>query len=211
MIFPPDLQALILCGGASKRMGREKFLLRYHEQLQWEHLLQMVQKLGGRVFVSCRQDQLPNFPGDCPVLVDDPSVLRPGPARAMLSAHRRFPDIAWFLIACDLPLLTEESVHSLCQARARDAWATAVFNEKTGFFEPLFAIWESRGLGAFAEQSTTCVACPSQFLKRNHTYVHLVSLPNYDELLNANTPACRKHVEEVIARRKASVAPSAQR
>lgn len=55
------MNALILAGGRSTRMGTDKSLLTYHHQPQWRYLYELLTPYCSTVFVSCRADQKGNF------------------------------------------------------------------------------------------------------------------------------------------------------
>ena len=53
----PILNALILVGGKSSRMGKDKSRISYHGVEQIQHVKNMTESLGLQTFISCRADQ----------------------------------------------------------------------------------------------------------------------------------------------------------
>ncbi len=120
----PPINALILVGGKSSRMGQDKSHINYHGKPQWAFLSEMLSKSihnnltkantefaeGLTVFISCRQEQASAF-GDSQIIVDTFTDL--GPYGAILSAFRENPNTAWLVIACDLPLLDAATIQRL--------------------------------------------------------------------------------------------------
>lgn len=188
------LQALLLAGGKSQRMGQDKALLDYHGVPQWQHLLGQAQAAGaGAVFLSCRADQAQIF-APAPVVTD--TFLDLGPMGAILSAFRQAPDSAWLVLACDLPLLDTATIRYLIEHRNPSAVATAFRQppapgeKDMGFPEPLISIWEPRAYPVLLQFLAQGISCPRKVLINAHT--HLLDAPRPQELMNANTPAERE-------------------
>jgi molybdopterin-guanine dinucleotide biosynthesis protein A len=75
-----------------------------------------------------------------------------GPAAGLLSAHVSYPDSAWLVIACDMPLLGEPILSFLCNSRDVQSDATALAIAADQPAEPLCAIYEPGTLAAFLVQ-----------------------------------------------------------
>ena len=54
----------------------------------------------------------------------------------------QFPDSAWLITACDLPLLTTETITELLSQRDPSKIATAFRLAQNDYPEPLMTIWE---------------------------------------------------------------------
>ncbi|HNG90500.1 MAG TPA: NTP transferase domain-containing protein, partial [Saprospiraceae bacterium] len=100
------LCGLVLAGGRSLRMGRDKGSIPWHGRPQWAHVADLLQPLCQEVMISCRPEQAADF-APYPTLPDTFAEL--GPYGALLSAFRRRPDAAWLVTACDLPLLDADT------------------------------------------------------------------------------------------------------
>jgi len=158
-----ELYGLILAGGESSRMGRDKSLLNYHGLPQTEHLYKMAKDMNLPSFISCKSQQVDRLGlSHLPVISDRFSGF--GPLGGILSAMATYPNKAWLVMACDLPLLTTETLNELILARDPLKQATAYFNQERKQFEPLFAIYEpgiySRMLHFLGEG----VSCPQKVL-----------------------------------------------
>lgn len=197
------VKALILAGGKSTRMGQDKAEMAYHDRPQWQHLQQLLAKNGLEVFISCREDQAGLF-ADLPVIIDSFTGL--GPLGAILSAFRHDPDVAWLVLACDLPLFDGPTLGFLLQHRDPSAAATA-FRQvpalpgfpdtapgETGFPEPLVAIWEPKTYVRMLRFLAEGVSCPRKVLINSAT--NLLDAPRPEALVNANTPEERKVILE---------------
>lgn len=182
----PPLFGLVLAGGRSTRMGRDKAALPYGDQTpQLERAVALLGKHVQRVFVSVRADQ-----------ADDPLRARfaqikdrhenIGPIAGLLAAQAQHPQAAWLVLACDLPLLDDASLTHLVGARAVARAATAYRSSHDGLPEPLCAIYEPRSREAVCAWVAAGEQCPRKFL--NSTDTALLDEPNPCALDNINTP-----------------------
>jgi molybdopterin-guanine dinucleotide biosynthesis protein A len=73
-----------------------------------------------------------------------------GPAAGILAAHQFAPDVAWLVMACDMPGIGRQEVQQLMAARNPAADATAFAPAPAGPPEPLCAIYEPGTLANFA-------------------------------------------------------------
>lgn len=182
------LYGLILCGGRSLRMQQDKSQLDYHGLPQWQYLYQLLQPLTEKVFLSCRADQQLNT--ELPVIFD--SVGDAGPATGILSAYKAFPDRAWLVLACDLPLISAQSLDLLMASRDTNKEATAFISSFKQSPEPLMTIWETKGLQRLDLEK----GCPRKTLLKAD--IALIENPFAIEQFNANTPLERDEAIKVI-------------
>lgn len=182
------LYGLILCGGQSLRMQQDKSQLDYHGLPQWQYLYQLLAPLTEKVFLSCRADQQINTP--LPVIRD--SVGDAGPATGILSAHAAFPERSWLVLACDLPLISEQSLQLLVASRDPLKEATAFISSFKQSPEPLMTIWETAGLKRLDLEK----GCPRKTLLKAD--IALIENPFAIEQFNANTPSEREEALRAI-------------
>ncbi|MDR6565721.1 molybdopterin-guanine dinucleotide biosynthesis protein A [Chitinophaga ginsengisegetis] len=178
------LKGLVLCGGFSTRMQEDKSSINYHGMPQWQYLVTLLQSLLPEVYISCREDQQEHFAG-YPNLVPD-SVPFGGPSAGLLSAHALQPETAWLVLACDLPLLSKQSLELLIAQRDATKTATTFVSPVNNLPEPLIAIWEPAGLQALLENVTAGKNCPRKTMLNND--IALFKNPYAAEQFNANTP-----------------------
>ncbi|RRQ48926.1 molybdenum cofactor guanylyltransferase [Maribacter algicola] len=178
------LYGLVLSGGKSTRMGQDKGLISYHGVPQREHLYHLLDTLCDKTFLSVRQDQDEEIASNFKTILDRNEFR--GPYNGLLSAHREYPDVAWLVLACDLPLIDEASLKELISQRDTQKLATAFANRDNPLPEPLCAIWEPEALKtsiAYLEAGNG--TCPRKFLINND--VSLVFPKTPQVLLNANS------------------------
>jgi molybdopterin-guanine dinucleotide biosynthesis protein A len=179
------LYGLVLAGGKSTRMQRDKAALSYHGRTQLEWAMELIAPFVERAFVSVRPDQTQDpVRAKFPQIVDRQDNL--GPIAGILSAQASHPDAAWLVLACDLPFLDAATLKHLVWARQEDRPATAYRSSHDGLPEPLCAIYEPRSRPAIADYVATGKNCPRKFLIRSEA--HLIEEPNPRALDNVNTP-----------------------
>jgi molybdenum cofactor guanylyltransferase len=194
----PPLKSLILAGGKSQRMGSDKANLQYHGKPQTQFLMEILRGVNAAPHLSCRAEQAVDFIMDLatenvPIVVD--SFLDLGPMGAILSAFRHDPNAAWLVVACDLPLLDEETLDFLIKNRNLSAVATAFKSPQSedGFPEPLITIWEPRAYPILLSFLAQGISCPRKVLINSD--IHLLNAPNLEALNNVNTPEEKTAIE----------------
>lgn len=180
----PNIFGLVLAGGKSSRMGSDKGRLRYHGTDQREHVYRLLAEFCGKVYLSVRKDQLEQAPKGLECVVD--RDLHRGPFNGILSAHAQHPQVAWLVLACDLPLMDGASLQCLLDHRRAEKWATSLASRESGLPEPMATLWEPKGLQAALDHLKTAESsCPRKFLMGSD--IALV-WPERDEVLfNANS------------------------
>ena len=180
----PELYGLVLTGGRSRRMQRDKASLEYAGQSQLQRAMQLLTPRVARCFVSVRADQLQDPRRAAYDTIVD---LRPdlGPMGGIHAALHAYPDRAWLVLACDLPLLDTATLQHLIAHRASARAATAYRSSFDGQPEPLCAIFEPRSLVLIEESLARSQQCPRALLARSD--VELLELPNPRALDNVNT------------------------
>jgi molybdopterin-guanine dinucleotide biosynthesis protein A len=183
MSSTPQLYGLVLAGGKSTRMGSDKGLLTYHDVPQQEYLYQLLGELCDDVFLSIRDEQTNTIPAGFKTIIDQNEYR--GPFNGILSAHKAYPDVAWLVLACDLPLIDLETLKHLVENRNPKQGATSFATKESKLPEPLITIWEPSGLQeAIQHMQTAESSCPRKFLINSDTKL---VFPERDEALyNAN-------------------------
>ncbi len=176
---------LILAGGSSTRMQRDKAALRYLGKSQLDRAFELASRHLRRVFVSVRAGQAADATrAQHPLIVD--SVAGEGPIVGIRSALAAFPTAAWLVMACDLPFLSAAALSQLLRERDAAGLATAYRSVHDGLPEPLCAIWEPAAAAALAAYQETGGSCPRKFLIRSAA--RLIEPDDPRALDNVNTP-----------------------
>ncbi len=179
----PPLYGLVLAGGKSQRMGKDKGQIDYHGKPQREFMADVLNEICDETFLSVRSSKNETAT-DYPFLEDTFYDL--GPFGAIASAFRHRPNAAWLVIACDLPLLDLETLDFLVKNRNSSAVATAFNSPVNEFPEPLISIWEPRSYPILLQFLAQGFSCPRKVLINSE--VNLVDAPDGQKLMNVNRP-----------------------
>lgn len=158
----PDTVGVVLAGGASRRMGRDKAALAVDGETLAARAARRLLGVCARVAIADGGRGL--VPG-LPCLPDAPA---PGPAAGILGAARAWPGHTLLVLACDLPRVSEallrELVRRLPVAEAAEAGATAdpdwVVPRWERGLEPLCALYRPAALAALAAAVERGIAAP---------------------------------------------------
>jgi molybdopterin-guanine dinucleotide biosynthesis protein A len=176
---------LILAGGSSSRMHRDKAALQYAGKTQLDRAFDLANHHADKVFVSVRAHQTTDpTRSQRPMIVD--RVPGEGPIVGIRSALAEFPCAAWLVLACDLPFLSDAAIEFLLRERDPAAFATAYNSAHDGLPEPLCAIWEPAAGPALAAYQEGGGHCPRKFLMRPGC--RLLTPQDLRALDNVNTP-----------------------
>ena len=186
------LYGLILRGGHSRRMGRDKGAISYHGRPQVDFLYDLLNGLLDRIYISCRSDQIDKMSTHSHFLLED-RYLGFGPMGGIMSAFHRHPEASWLVVACDMPFLCEEALGELIRGRNPYKMATCFFNEEKDWPEPLCAIYEPKAaikMGMFLSMGKIC---PRKILMNSS--VQILDPKNSKALTNINTPQELQNLE----------------
>ena len=179
------LYGLVLAGGRSTRMQRDKAALEYAGRTQLERAVELLAPLVEQVFVSVRSEQTGDpLRARFPQIVDSGEAA--GPIAGIFAAQARHPDAAWLVLACDLPLLDQQTLEYLLRSRRPQRQATAYRSSHDGLPEPLCAIYEPSSREPIRTYVASGRDCPRKFLINADTAV--IDQPDPGALDNVNTP-----------------------
>jgi molybdopterin-guanine dinucleotide biosynthesis protein A len=179
----PFLKGLVLAGGESSRMGKDKGLIDYHGIPQREYVFELLSAVTKQTFISCKPGQMED--NRFPVLED--AFFDLGPFGAVLTAFQHDSSCAWFVVACDFPLLDLPSLSQLVTERDPSQMATCFWDDKAQLPEPWITILEPRIHPVLIDYHQRGKSSLRGILEdhRSHNIVPM----NSDILLNANSPA----------------------
>jgi molybdenum cofactor guanylyltransferase len=135
-----DVTGVILVGGKSRRMGRDKAFLQIAGKPLFERVLEVFREsFDLLLLVGDRAERFARF--GLPVLPD----IYPGSALGGLYTGLRHAETEYIFVAsCDLPFPNRDILLSLCSLRG--GFDAVVPNTAQGF-EPLFAVYAKSCLG----------------------------------------------------------------
>lgn len=192
---------IVLIGGKSTRMGRDKFLISYNRMPQYQYCEHLLRRHCEEVYFSIRPEQLPMIRDHLarrkrPIgaaalerrfILDKESSI--GPCAGIISAHRAHPLEDLFVLACDLPLLRRNHMKALAISHSNPNEVT-LYSPK----EPLCGVW---GVNVLKDLARSRAVEFNHSLVRylQHQNLNIVAAPEKSAnfLANINSPKCLPH------------------
>jgi molybdopterin-guanine dinucleotide biosynthesis protein A len=138
--------AVLLAGGESRRMGRDKAAVFFQAEPLWRRQLRVLRDLGSdKVFVSARTEST-WLPDDTELLLDEPPSR--GPLSGLTKALAQMQTSHLVVLAVDMPLVTREQLQFLCSEATEGCGVVPVIRERA---EPLAAIYPKESASDFVE------------------------------------------------------------
>jgi molybdopterin-guanine dinucleotide biosynthesis protein A len=190
----PVLNGLVLAGGKSKRMGFDKGAVDWHGKEQRYYMADLLKDFCADVYIS-RSSIEQDIDTKYQALTDTYTGL--GPYGAILSAFKEKPDNAWLVVACDLPLLNQDTLKYLVENRGTSAIATAFGNGYQGLPEPLITIWEPKSNEVLLSFLGEGISCPRKVLINSDA--KLLQAPDVNALTNVNTPEDFEKIKKLLS------------
>ena len=138
------ISVVLVAGGESRRMGRDKATLLFHAKPLWQIQLELLQKLEPtEILVSARTDPVWR-PADVQFIADD--LPSRGPLSGLAASLTRMRAQHLLALAVDMPFMTEEYLKFLCNQIEPGCGVVANIEDR---FEPLAAIYPHEALANF--------------------------------------------------------------
>ncbi|HEV7381429.1 MAG TPA: molybdenum cofactor guanylyltransferase [Dyadobacter sp.] len=193
-----DLYGLVVCGGQSQRMGKDKAFLTYFQKPQCFHIADLLNdrpSICERVLISCNDQQRKLIPDEYHPMPDLSDYKENGPIASLLTAFEIYPDNDFLVIGCDYPLLTKRELHSFLNNIRRDQIAATFYN-KDDKYEPL--------IGWYAAE---CAPLVKQFfVDGNRSLQHFLRINNAEKyipdneetMMSADTPDAYNRIHNIL-------------
>lgn len=176
---------MVLTGGKSERMKRDKALISYKGLPHAEYIRNILKSYCDEVYLSSRKDQWNGTALETLPMINDMEEGK-GPIGGILSAFNKHPDANWFIVACDLVYFNDETVQALLANYNTDKVAIAFKNKEKDFPEPLCALYTPDARFLFEEAVKNNISCPVKVL-RNSSSVTTIPQADGIDLSNINT------------------------
>ena len=138
----PHLMGLVLAGGRSSRMGKDKKAIEYHGKPQWVHALELLQSLGLNTVVNASDIQAENIR----IISDSPEFEGNGPISGLLTVSGEFSQTALLVLGIDYPELDADTIHDLIRSFQIRNCSVCYRNPLSNRVEPIIAIYHPRDL-----------------------------------------------------------------
>lgn len=179
-----NLLGLVLCGGESRRMGRDKGLL-LKDGTSWaRHMGQKLSPWAIPVVYSINASQRAAYSAILPpeqLIIDTRNL--PGPLNGLFTTHRHFPHHDIFLLACDMLDMDESTLQTALACYEKEKGQEFFVYEEDGWLQPFGGIYTAAGLdrvGAPADGSLQALLKAGQ-TRRLHP-VNPAAFANYNSL-----------------------------
>ena len=182
-----NLYGLVLIGGKSTRMKKDKGLLSFHDRPQAVYAYELLDQFCEKTFVSCRKEQgREKLLAGLAQIHDNPGYEGKGPLAGILSAMEIHPKATWLVLACDLPFVQAATLDELLRNRRTEKIATAFRSAHDGLPEPLCAVYEAHGLAVLQDFFQNDMHCPRKIMMNSE--VALIDPTDPAALDNINRP-----------------------
>lgn len=185
-------KGLVLCGGNSRRMGRDKGLLSTEGKLWVEERIRTLSPFTDRCLISIRKEQKSDYTkaiSDIEFVEDRFENI--GPISGILSAHDRYPNDDFLVLACDMPSSDPWIFSELLKMYGAYSEAKSYFCVTEGNIEPFPAIYTSELLNEVAPKMNEpgFDSSPKNTLERSNGMAFEVGKDRSNIFLNYNTLA----------------------
>ncbi len=182
------IKGLVLVGGESTRMGKDKSELNYFGKPQKEYAKELLENNNFETYYSVKKES-----GNSEEISD--KFLNLGPFGGICSAFQKDPNSAWLVLATDVPFVNDEVIRQLLKHRNPSKVATAIKGKSKEFVEPLITIYEPKAYSILLQYLAQGYSCPRKMLINSD--VETVEID--DEFIrNINTPEEFKAAKEQI-------------
>lgn len=170
--------AVLLCGGKSTRMGRDKAFLDWNGRPLWQVQLEKLRELGPeRLLISCRAEQ--HIVSDAEMVFDPPET-DDGPLGA-ITRCLELVQMPLLVLAVDMPWMTVEFL--------RDHILPGGFFRGPHGFETLCAVYRPDMLPAMQGALRERRLALQRVVEESHPVIHEITTDQSPWFQNANTPA----------------------
>ncbi|AQS94743.1 molybdenum cofactor guanylyltransferase [Polaribacter sp. BM10] len=182
------IKGLVLVGGKSTRMGKDKSELNYFGKPQKEVVKTLLEINNLETFYSVQKAE------DESEIAD--KFIDLGPFGGICSAFQKDPNSAWFVLATDLPFVDESIIKLVLERRNPSKVATAIKGKNKDFPEPLITIYEPKAYPLLLQYLAQGYSCPRKMLINSD--VEIVEIDD-NFIRNVNTPEEYRAAKEEIS------------
>lgn len=185
-----DVTGILLAGGKSRRMGKDKRFLRLGEATLFDRALGVLRAVFDEVIVVIAQDSEP-LQADVPVIRD--LVPDGGSLGGIYTGLSKASSSYVFVVACDMPFLDPHAVQALAEAKDE---CDIVMVEQGAMVQPMHALYGRRCLPAMEKMLKAKDLKIQNLLLNASLRVRIIKGKELEKIdpdgrsfLNINTPA----------------------
>jgi molybdopterin-guanine dinucleotide biosynthesis protein A len=183
MIEKREITTVILAGGKSSRMMKDKGLVLFHDKMLIEHVLEKVKKISGNIIIITQNEAYGQFGFTCYADI----LKEKGPLGGIFTGLINSTTKKNLVIGCDMPFVTENILNFLIKTSEDEDALVAVYNNKP---EPLCAIYDRNCIPHFRtliEQGKLKITDALQDLKTRMVNFDKEDWVTGNEFANINT------------------------
>ncbi len=151
------MKGIVLCGGQSLRMGKDKGLLIGSRKITWaQQAFALLTRLEIEVAFSINDHQNKSYKRMFyfdTLIPDNKTLVVKGPLTGILSAHLKFPKDNLIVLACDMIEMRQEVMVRLYNEFDKQSEYEAYVYRDKGMTEPLCAIYTAKALKKIADKA----------------------------------------------------------
>ena len=178
-----QLVGLILAAGKSSRMLVDKAFINYHEKPQFEYAANQLLPFVNKVIISGKENATY---GNYEVVLDQKEFENNGPISGLLSALKFHPNASFFLLGCDYPYVSNESLKILNDNFLESNKSVCFLNNTNGYLEPLVAIYAAEDLKKLIPFWQSQQTSLRHFLESINPVI--LPVPQNNDILSIDTP-----------------------
>lgn len=183
-ILDKPIYGLVLTGGKSKRMQKDKALIEYYGKPHAKYIYEILDKFCDKTYLSAKKGQWDETSlSDLPKIYDQKED--DGPIYGILNALKTKSDAYWLIVACDLIYFNDQTVQTLLSNIDSTKDVVAFTNKEKGFAEPLCTLYGPDAIYIFEEALKLNIKCPVKALKQAE--VNKLEQSEHINLANINT------------------------
>jgi molybdopterin-guanine dinucleotide biosynthesis protein A len=179
-----NLIGIVLAGGQSKRMGRDKALLCYHGKPQLEYLVELLSVHCLDVLISGQERD--GLSSKMRFLADSESYSNAGPIGGVLTIWEAIEcNRPILVLGCDYPFIDHHALEALLAARDIESFATGFYHSDSTP-EPLLTLYEPKAFHELKQRFAQGEQSMKYFLKAYPCNLIRANEPTW--LLGVDTP-----------------------
>ena len=170
-----EIIGVVMAGGRSSRMGKDKKWIEYHDVPQWQHAGNMLSKCVQKVVISVNDDLNTEFL----TVSDEDAFKNHGPMSGLLSVAKAFPQKALLVFGVDYPSIEVSTLMDLVYTYQVRNCSVCYRNPESERIEPLIALYHPRDISKIESGFHRGEFSLSRFLKSlGDSLIQLTHIPS---------------------------------